>query len=62
MLSQIKLKLYVPQESTGLTGWLGQLSCGSIECKFVLHTNSPKEGRDDRYRVPEFLTQVQPLI
>ena len=39
-----KVKLYVPQESTGLTGWLGQLFVGYIECKFVLCTNSPRKG------------------
>ena len=37
-----KVKLYVPQESTGLTGSLGQLFVGYIECKFVLHTNCPR--------------------
>ena len=49
-----KVKLYVPQESTGLTGWLGQLSVSYTECKFVLHTNSPRQGGMIGTMYPEF--------
>ena len=61
-LSQIKLKLYVPQESTGLTGWLGYFLVGYTECKFVLCTNSPRKGGMLGTVYPNSLTQVQPLI
>ena len=43
--------------------WLTRLVIVSYtECKFVLHTNSPRKGGMIGTMYPNSLTQVQPLI